>query len=100
MSTLEERKAEYITHEINGRDFYNTFRSQLTIDIEMGTKSLESAIEIHSKFKIVGEYLLTGDWKSAYQNLAEVLANNNCPQSIIDNMKSEIGTYITTNYTW
>ena len=100
MATLEERKAEYDLHKANGLDYYNSFRSQLTIDVEQGDKTLECALEIQERLLRVGETLCTGDWKSAYNVLSNTLANKYCTKDIIDNMKTDIGNYITTNYTW
>jgi len=100
MATLEERKAEYILHESSGKDYYNSFRSQLTLDVENGDKTLEEAIEISKRLESIGDSLNTGDWKSAYKDITGVLPNIYCPQSIIDSIKTDISTYIQTNYTW
>ena len=100
MATLEERKAEYDTHKTNGLDFYNSFRSQLTLDVESGTKTLEGALAIQDRLLRVGECLCSGDWKSAYNVLDNTLGNQHCTKEIIDNMKTDILTYIQTNYTW
>jgi hypothetical protein len=54
MATLEERKTEYLAHETAGKDYYNEFRAQLSLDIEGGTISLADAKEIHFKLKAVG----------------------------------------------
>lgn len=100
MATLEERKSEYELHKANGVDYYNTFRAQLTLDVEQGDKTLVCALEIQERLLRVGETLCTGDWKSAYNVLANTLPSPNCTKEIIDTMKTDIGNYITNNYTW
>lgn len=98
--SLENRKAEYLTHEAEGKDYYNSFRSQLTLDIEAGTKTLEQAIGIHDRLAEVGCCLLTGDWKSAYNKISDTLPTPHCSKEVIDSMKADILNYITTNYSW
>ena len=100
MQTLQERKSEYDLHELAGKDYYNTFRAQLTLDIESNTKTLEESVEIHKRLKVVGEYLCTGDWKSAHLQLSNTLPNVFCTQEIIDTMLTDIGAYISNNYSW
>ena len=100
MTTLIDRKSEYVAHSIAGVDYYNSFRAQLTLDVEAESKTLEQAIDIQGNLKCVGDCLLTGDWKSAYNDISSIAPTENCPQSIIDSMKADIGLYIQNNYSW
>ena len=98
--SIEARKTEYEAHTLWGQDYYNGFRAQLTIDIEGGVKTLEECIEIHKRLKSFGEYLWTGDIKSAYSELTNTLPNVFCTSSILESHKSSLITYISENYTW
>lgn len=100
MATLAERKAEYVNHKSEGEDFYNEFRSQLTLDVEAGTKTLEQIVEIQDKLWKVACFLMTGDWKSASRACGQVLPNASLDKATIDSLQSQINSYITTNYTW
>ena len=100
MATLAERKAEYEQYQIDGTDLYNTIRSQLTLDIESGLITLTDAISIQSQMHEVGSNLLTGDFKSAYQSCIALNVNSTLTQARLDSIKTEIGNYITANYTW
>ena len=100
MATLEERKAEYDNHKIAGYDYYNTIRSQLTLDVEAGEKTLECAIQIQCRLSGVSQHLLLGDWKSAYKEVDSILSNVYCTSDIIAQVKSDIIDYITNNYSW
>jgi len=100
MATLAERKAEYELHKDAGWDYYNSFRSQLTLDIEAETKTQEECLAIHARMSVVGTYLQTGDWKSAYDNIIRLAPDFYCTVDIIESVKSDIIAYITENYTW
>ena len=99
MATLQQRKDEYLLHESAGKDYYNEFRSQLSLDIENGVIDLDTAKEIHFKLKLVGDYICTGDWKSAYNELNKVLPNVYCSIDLITSMKADLISYISSNYT-
>lgn len=100
MASLAERKAEYTAHENAGRDFYNTFRSQLTLDIEAGSKTLEQAIDIKNKVRCIFVEIKDGDWKSAY-HLASILTSDvNFTSGMLADMKADILAYISTEYSW
>lgn len=100
MATLEQRKTEYDTHKTAGYDYYNGFRSQLTLDVEATTKTLEQCLIIESRFKKVSESLLNGDWKSALVHVGNVKPNVFLDQSLIDQVSTDIQNYITANYSW
>ena len=100
MTDLSNRKQEYEIHQTNGIDFYNNFRSQLTIDIEEGTKTLEDVLEIQNKLHKVSNMLTTGDWKSALFEINKVLPNVHLTTEFLTELKSEIHLYITNIYTW
>ena len=100
MATLEERKLEYNTHKENGYDYYNTFRSQLTLDVESGNKTILQAIEIQQRLVPVTDMLMLGDWKSAHNSLCCILSNVHCTADMLAGIKSDIESYISTNYSW
>jgi len=100
MASLAERKAEYDTHAIAGSDFYNTFRSQLTLDIEAGSKTLPQVLAIKNKIRCIGMELKDGDWKSAYHLASMLTSDVNFTDDMLSTMKTDIGSYISTNYTW
>ena len=100
MASLAERKAEYTAHATAGKDYYNTFRSQLTLDIEAGSKTLEQVLAIKDKVRCIGMELKDGDWKSAYHLASMLTSDVNFTSGMLTTMKSDIGSYISTNYTW
>lgn len=100
MASLEGRKAEYITHETAGKDFYNTFRSQLTLDIEAGSKTLPQVLAIKDKVRCIGMELKDGDWKSAYHLASMMTSDVNFTKQHLEDMKADILAYITSNYSW
>ena len=100
MASLAERKAEYNAHAIAGSDFYNTFRSQLTLDIEAGSKTLPQVLAIKNKIRCIGMELKDGDWKSAYHLASMLTSDVNFTDDMLSTMKTDIGSYISTNYTW
>jgi len=100
MASLETRKAEYVSHESAGVDYCNAFRSQLSIDIEAGSKTLAECLEIQKVLRYVGEEIRFGDWKSALHLISMIRPNGHCPKSIINDMTADINAYITANYSW
>ncbi len=100
MASLESRKTEYISHESAGIDFCNTFRAQLSLDIESGARSLGECLEIQKVLRGVGDELRNGDWKSGLHLISMIRPNGHCPKSIINDMTADINAYITSNYSW
>ncbi len=100
MANLETRKAEYVSHESAGVDYYNAFRAQLTIDIEAGSKTLAECLEIQKVLKYVGVELRFGDWRTALYLISMVRPNRYCTKAIINDMTTDINAYITANYSW
>ena len=100
MPSLAERKLEYDTHKTAGYDYYNSMRAQQSLDVQAGTKTIEQVNDIYNKLDKVIRYVLQGDWKGALYQIDNVLPNVNCPQALIDQVKTDIQNYITNNYTW
>lgn len=100
MATLAERKAEYEAHQVAGQDYYNSVRSQLTLDVEAGTRTLIEAVSIQQQLYWVGCNLHTGDYKSALLACNALNTNDTLTQAYLDQIKADIQTYITNNYSW
>ena len=100
MASLAERKAEYDAHAIAGSDFYNTFRSQLTLDIEAGSKTLPQVLAIKDKVRCIGMELKDGDWKSAYHLASMLTSDVNFTSGMLTDMKADLLAYISTEYSW
>ena len=100
MTALDDRKLQYIKYIADGQDFYNTYRAQLTLDIENNVKTREHANILHNIFQSVGSLLNTGDWRSAYSVLCNTPSNKYIPLTELTELKAVIKAYIDANYTW
>ena len=98
--SLESRKAEYNQHKIAGEDYYNTLRSQLTLDVEQGTRSIEQIVSIQSQLFNVSCNLFTGDWRSALLQASNLNTNEILTDEYLNQIKSDIQAYISENYSW
>lgn len=100
MATLTERKLEYDLHKSEGYSFYNTIRSQLSLDMEGGSTTDAEANEISKRLREVKNELLSGDWKSALLEINKVLPNIHLTEVKLSEIKTGIQDYITNNYNW
>lgn len=88
--SLEQRKALYQQFENDGRDYYNTMRSQLTLDVEAGNKTLIEIVSIQAQLENVSKNLYTGDWKSALLSAQSLNANDNLTQDYLNTIITDI----------
>lgn len=100
MATLQQRMDEYDLHQTAGKQKYNEWRSQASIDIELGLLSLEDALERERLLNQVKLDVCIGDWKTALNHLQNTLPNVHMPQSFLDDLINQCQEYITNNYTW
>lgn len=100
MASKEEIKAEYAIHKTNGVDFVDNYRAQLGADITNDVISENNAIEQYSALKIPFGFINEGDWKNASSYLNGMLSTVYCSMDIITQIKSDVDTYITDNYSF
>jgi len=86
------------SHESNGRNYFNKFRSELVYDYRNGLKTDVDIFGIESTLSGVTSKLITGDWLSAKALLSAIAPQGSFSQEIKDNLLLDFTTYITENY--
>jgi hypothetical protein len=100
MASKEEIKAEYVTHKSNGIYFVEDYRAQLGADVSNNVITENDAVEQYSALNIPLNFIKDGDWKNASSYLETMLSTVFCSIEIIKQMKSDVDTYITDNYSF
>lgn len=95
---LHLTKENYVLKEIDGRDFYNTFRSRLLISIQNEEILASDAFAVESYLSMIKDNLISGNWLTA-----QYVCNSLPYQGIFNEaLKTEILTginnYINENY--
>ena len=93
--------SDYVQKDKYGKVFYNQKRSELVARIRDPHDDMTSAkaSAIRKKLTAVKIELITGDWVSAYEELNEVVIDeNDLSQEIFDDFELGIKSYINQNY--
>lgn len=86
------------THEGNGQNYFNRFRSKMVYDYRHGTRTDIEIFSIEQKLQEITNKLITGDWMSAKALLSQITPDTNVSQDIIDSLLADFTSYINTNY--
>jgi len=100
MTTKEEIRNEYTTHETAGLEFVRDYRAQLGADVSNGVIPEFDATERYSILKPALGFIKEGDWKNANGFLKLMGGSVYCPQEVIDSIIVSVSNYITNNYTF
>jgi len=91
-------KKEYEKREIDGKDYYNDFRSRLYILYKNGDITALQAFEVEDHLKDVVESLITGNWLSAQSQLTGKTLLGVFDQDLKDEVMTGINAYLAENY--
>ncbi len=86
------------SHECNGKNYFNRFRSELVYDYKHEIKSALDIYSIESQLQSVTTKLLTGDWMSAKALLETFAPSGALTQEIINHLSDGFTSYISDNY--
>ena len=96
---VNEIKAKYELHKINGWKAYQDFRATVVLDIASGKITETQAFIIEKDLKIGYDRIAqNGDWKTAYYELSQVVISYPFVQEYMDLALNYIAVYIQTNY--
>jgi hypothetical protein len=86
-------------HTVNGRNFYETFRANLIIDINLERITTTDAFMIESYLgKVFDKISIHGDWKTAQYLISTLPDNLPVAKAYKDKAFLEINKYISLNY--
>lgn len=96
---IEEIKAKYEIHKVNGWNAYQDFRATVVLDIASGKITEQQAFIIEKDLKIGYDRIAqNGDWKTAYYELSQVEISYPFVQEYMDLALNYIAVYIQNNY--
>ncbi|GEM_PF-2787025 len=85
------------THESNGQNYFNGFRSKMVYDFRHGTRTDIEIFNIEQKLQEVTNKLITGDWMSAKALLSQITPDTNVTIEMIDSLLADFTNYINTS---
>lgn len=98
-NTIFEIKQKYEFHKSNGWNAYQDFRAMIVVDISQGKITEVQAFQIEASLKVAYDRIAqTGDWKTAYHELSNVVVLEPFIQPYMDLALNYISNYITNNY--
>ncbi len=95
---LKLTKTRYVKYEVDGKDFYNEFRSRLYIEIVAGNITPTEAFQAESYLKDLKDNLTSGNWLTAQYVCTNLALSGIFTQDLKDEILAGIATYITANY--
>ena len=97
--SINEIKAKYEFHKLNGWNAYQDFRAMIVLDIASAVITETQAFLIEKDLKAGYDRIAqNGDWKTAYYELSEVTVSYPFIQPYMDIALSYILDYIANNY--
>ena len=88
----------YQKRQADGIDFFQEQRAHLYIKLTTSEITMPDAFFIELKLKNVKDYVITGDWLTAQNEINSVIVEGAYTQAIHDSIKDPIDAYVTANY--
>ena len=96
---INEIKAKYEFHRLNGWSAYQDFRAMIVLDIASSKITREQAFLIEKDLKIGYDRISqNGDWMTAHYELSQITVSYPFIQSYLDIALNYIANYIQNNY--
>jgi len=88
----------YNERQLAGREFFQEQRAHLYMKLTTSEITMSDAFFIELKLKNVKDYVITGDWLTAQNEINSVIVEGAYTQDIHDAIKAYIDDYVTANY--
>lgn len=95
---LSQIEKAYKVRELDGSSFYNSFRSRLMREIELGNITPTDAFLVESHLKELKDNLITGNWLTAQSINASLPLSGIYDQDLKDEIQEGIDLYVANNY--
>ncbi|NIO45018.1 MAG: hypothetical protein GTO02_16625 [Candidatus Dadabacteria bacterium] len=91
-------KNKYNERTKDGQEYYNSFRTDLYLDIVNGSITETDAFLLEQHIKQLSDNLMTGNWLTAQNTNQNLTLSGIYDQAMKDEIQNYIDTYITNNY--